>query len=208
MRSTHAGWTSAKLAALRAADAIFAHSGSLVLRHEMNRELAREIYQRSHLVGDFLLRSGQRSNEYFDKYLFECEPALLRRIATELASLVPHDTEVIAGLELGGIPLATALGLETGIPMAFVRKKAKQYGTCKLAEGASIEGRRVLVVEDVVTSGGQVLSSITELRERGARIDTALCVIDRQQGGQALLAAHQVILRALFTMEQLAAASQ
>lgn len=169
----------------------------------MNVELARRIYQRSHLVGDFLLRSGQRSTEYFDKYLFEAEPALLLEIAWQLQRLIPAETQVLAGLELGGIPLVTALGMVTGLPMAFVRKKAKDYGTCKLAEGAMIEGRRVLVIEDVVTSGGQVAESITALRQHGAWIDHALCVIDRQQGGFQLLAQLGVHLHALFTMDDL-----
>lgn len=169
----------------------------------MNVELARRIYQRSHLVGDFLLRSGQRSTEYFDKYLFEAEPALLLEIAWQLQRLIPAETHVLAGLELGGIPLVTALGMVTGLPMAFVRKKAKDYGTCKLAEGAMIEGRRVLVIEDVVTSGGQVAESITALRQHGAWIDHALCVIDRQQGGFQLLAQLGVHLHALFTMDDL-----
>lgn len=169
----------------------------------MNVELARRIYQRSHLVGDFLLRSGQRSTEYFDKYLFEAEPALLLEIAWQLQRLIPAETQVLAGLELGGIPLVTALGMVTGLPMAFVRKKAKDYGTCKLAEGAMIKGRRVLVIEDVVTSGGQVAESITALRQHGAWIDHALCVIDRQQGGFQLLAQLGVHLHALFTMDDL-----
>ncbi|MCX7929799.1 MAG: orotate phosphoribosyltransferase [Chlorobi bacterium] len=174
----------------------------------MNIDLAREIFHHSHLVGDFLLRSGVRSTEYFDKYLFECEPSLLLRIAWELAREVPRAADVLAGLELGGIPLVTALGLVTGMPTAFVRKKAKEYGTCKLAEGASIEGRRTVVVEDVVTSGGQVVESITALRAGGAIVDTALCVIDRQQGGSALLAKHGVELRSLFTMNDLRVAVQ
>ncbi|KXB97473.1 MAG: orotate phosphoribosyltransferase [Chlorobi bacterium NICIL-2] len=174
----------------------------------MDRDLARAIYERSHLQGDFLLRSGQRSSVYFDKYLFECEPALLRRIADRMAQLVPSDAEVLAGLELGGIPLVTALGLATGMPMAFVRKKAKSYGTCKLAEGAPIEGRRVVVIEDVVTSGGQVAESIAALIERGARVDFALCVIDREQGGRELLASNGVELRSLFTMRQLEEAAR
>jgi orotate phosphoribosyltransferase len=178
------------------------------LQLRMNFELAREIYQRSHLVGDFLLRSGRRSTEYFDKYLFECDPSLLQRIAWELARLVPAETDVLAGLELGGIPLATALGLATGLPLAFVRKKAKEYGTCKLAEGSPIDGRRVVVVEDVVTSGGQVAESIAALRQHGATIETALCVIDRQQGGAELLAEQGVRLRSLLTMSDLQAAVQ
>lgn len=169
----------------------------------MNVELARRIYERSHLVGDFLLRSGQRSTEYFDKYLFEADPALLLELAWQLQRLIPAGTQVLAGLELGGIPLVTALGLISGLPMAFVRKKAKEYGTCKLAEGAPIEGHHVLVIEDVVTSGGQVAESITALRERGACIDHALCVIDRQQGGYQLLAQIGVQLHALITMDDL-----
>ncbi|MCS7000237.1 MAG: orotate phosphoribosyltransferase [Bacteroidota bacterium] len=174
----------------------------------MNTALARQIYQRSHLVGDFLLRSGQRSSEYFDKYLFESEPSLLQQIAWELARLLPPGTDVLAGLEMGGIPLATAVGLATGLPMAFVRKKAKEYGTCKLAEGASIEGRSVVVIEDVVTSGGQVAESIMALRQQGAHIEHALCVIDRQQGGSELLAQHGVELRSVFTMQALKAAAE
>lgn len=174
----------------------------------MNVDLARQIYQRSHHVGDFVLRSGQRSTEYFDKYMFECEPELLRTIAAELALLLPQHVEVLAGLELGGVPLVTALGLHTGLPMAFVRKKAKDYGTCKLAEGADIDSRHVVVIEDVVTSGGQVLDSIRALRERGGIIDVALCVIDREQGGSELLCKEGVQLRSLFTMSQLKAAAR
>jgi len=169
----------------------------------MQLDLARAIYERSHLVGDFLLRSGQRSTVYFDKYRFECEPMLLRQIAEQLALLVPPKTDVIAGLELGGIPLVTAVGLVTGLPMAFVRKIAKEYGTCQLAEGTPVAGRQVVVIEDVITSGGQVAESIRALRERGALIDCALCVIDREQGGRELLGSLGVELRALFTLQQL-----
>jgi orotate phosphoribosyltransferase len=99
-------------------------------------ELAGRIYERAHLVGEFTLRSGRTSNEYFDKYLFEADPRLLYDIASALEQLVPEGTEVLAGLELGGIPIVTALSLETGLPAAFVRKNAKTYGTAKLAEGA------------------------------------------------------------------------
>ncbi|GIV54848.1 MAG: hypothetical protein KatS3mg039_1366 [Candidatus Kapaibacterium sp.] len=202
--SCHQGCCTGELPYLR----VYCLLITAVRKYTMSRDLAGQIYQRAHLVGDFLLRSGRRSTEYFDKYLFECDPSLLRRIADEMVALLPANTEVIAGLELGGIPLVTALGLATGLPMAFVRKQAKDYGTCKLAEGAPIEGRHVVVVEDVVTSGGQVATSIGELRQRGAIIEVALCVIDRQQGGQDLLDEHGITLRPLFTMEQLVAAAQ
>ena len=111
------------------------------------------------LAGTFTLRSGAVSNEYFDKYRFESDPALLRRIGEAMAPLVPVGTEVLAGLELGGVPLATILAQVTGLPACFVRKEAKSYGTCQLAEGLDLAGRQVTVVEDVVTSGGQVVIS-------------------------------------------------
>lgn len=153
----------------------------------------------SRLSGEFLLRSGQTSTTYFDKYQFESDPALLAAIARQLAPLIPDETELLAGLELGGVPVATALSLETGIPAVFVRKVAKTYGTAKLAEGPAIDGRRLLVVEDVVTSGGQVVISTNDLRERGAIVDTAVCVLDREQGGTDALAAAGIEMRAAFT---------
>ena len=122
--------------------------------------------------------------------------------------LVPEGTDVLAGLELGGVPLATALSQLTGIPAAFVRKEAKTYGTCQLAEGAVIDGRRLTVVEDVVTSGGQVVISCGDLRERGAIVEHALCVIDRESGGPGALAELGVELRPLFTMTELKAAGE
>jgi orotate phosphoribosyltransferase len=166
-------------------------------------ELARTIYERTHLTGEFVLRSGATSTEYFDKYLFESDPALLREIALALAPLVPDGTEVLAGLELGGVPIATMLSQVTGIPALFVRKEAKTYGTCRLAEGGDVDGRRVTVVEDVVTSGGQVIASCGDLREHGAVVEHAICVIDRAGGGPEGLAEIGVELRPLYTMGEL-----
>jgi orotate phosphoribosyltransferase len=170
-------------------------------------ELARRIYKVSHLTGEFTLRSGATSSEYFDKYLFESDPALIRALAEALAPLVPEGTDALAGLELGGVPLATMLSQVTGLPALFVRKEAKTYGTCRLAEGGELEGRRLTVVEDVVTSGGQVVASCTDLRDRGATVEHALCVIDRQSGGPEALKDIGVELRPLFTMEELEAAA-
>ena len=166
-------------------------------------ELARAIARAAHITGTFRLRSGATSSEYFDKYRFESEPQLLRALARQLVPLVPADTEVLAGLELGGVPIATALSLETGLPTAFVRKEAKRYGTCRLAEGAEIAARRVLVVEDVITSGGQVVESTAALRELGAVISSVVCVIDRQSGGAEALSKIDLRLSALFTKAQL-----
>ena len=173
----------------------------------MDRDgLAREIFERTHLTGTFTLRSGAVSNEYFDKYLFESDPVLLRTIAEALAPLVPDGIDALAGLELGGVPIATVLSQVPGIPAVFVRKEAKTYGTCRLAEGGDLDGRRLLVVEDVVTSGGQVITSCGDLRSRGAVVERAVCVIDRESGGPEGLAAIDVELHALYTMTELSEA--
>ncbi len=165
----------------------------------MTQTLAEKIYQTSHLTGEFLLRSNVLSNEYFDKYLFESNPELLNEIVIHLIDLIPPDTELLAGLEMGGIPLATMLSYHTKIPCLFVRKKAKEYGTAKLAEGPTFDGRRVTVIEDIVTSGGQVVLSTNELRVRGAIIEHAICVIDRESGGRELLKENGINLHSQFT---------
>lgn len=168
-------------------------------------ELAHRIHAVSHLTGRFVLRSGRTATEYFDKYRFEADPVLLDAIAEAMAPLVPAGTQVLAGLEMGGIPVVTALGRHTGLPCAFVRKQAKPYGTCRLAEGADVVGRRVLVVEDVVTSGGQIVLSTADLRGLGAEVGAALCVIDREQGGAQALAAEGIDLLSLLSAADLRA---
>jgi orotate phosphoribosyltransferase len=165
--------------------------------------LAQRIYEVSHLTGTFQLRSGRTAAEYFDKYRFESDPALLRDIAADLAPLVPAEVDALAGLELGGIPIVTALSAHTGLPAFFVRKEAKMYGTAKRCEGGDVDGRRLLVVEDVVTTGGQILLSVQDLRQEGAVVHHALCVIDRESGGAQVLAAEGIALRALYTMSEL-----
>lgn len=170
-------------------------------------ELASRIAERATLRGEFLLRSGQTSNIYFDKYLFESDPQLLLEITRQMTALLPPDVDALAGLEMGGIPIATMLSQHSGIPALFVRKDAKAYGTCKLAEGGEISGRRLVVIEDVVTSGGQILISTGELRKLGATIDTVLCVVDREAGGAEALAAEGLQLRALVRRSELEAAS-
>lgn len=143
------------------------------------KELAKKIYDISYLRGEFKLRSGTISNEYFDKYRFESRPEILKEIAKQMAPHIPPGTEVLAGLELGGVPIATALSLETGLPCVFVRKEAKEYGTCQFAEGLEIKGKKVCIIEDVITTGGQVVLSTQDLRKLGAIITDVLCVIHR-----------------------------
>jgi orotate phosphoribosyltransferase len=169
-------------------------------------QLAHRIYAASHLTGTFTLRSGAVSNEYFDKYLFESEPDLLRAIATACVPLVPPGMDALAGLELGGVPLAAVMSQVSGMPARFVRKEAKTYGTCNIAEGGELDGQRLCIVEDVITSGGAVLDAAKELRARGAILGPVVCVIDRESGGIENLAADGLEVRALFTMTELNAA--
>lgn len=166
-------------------------------------KLAKEIYHVSHLEGTFKLRSGQISNEYFDKYLFESNPKLLKEIAIQMASLIPKETEILAGLEMGGIPIATALSLKTGLPLIMVRKKAKEYGTCKIAEGIDLKGKKICIIEDVVTTGGQIILSAKDLRDFGARINYVLCVIMRDEESKLNLKKEGLELIPLFKMEEL-----
>lgn len=164
-------------------------------------ELAQAIFKVAHLKGHFLLRSGKESHEYFDKYRFEAQPRLLKEIARQLATLISPGTEILAGLEMGGIPIATALSLETGIPVVFVRKEAKTYGTCQFAEGLEIKGKKVLIIEDVITTGGQVALSTQDLRKLGADISEVLCVIHRADAEPASFSELQLKLQALFRRE-------
>ena len=174
----------------------------------MNRiELARRIFELCHITGEFELRSGAISDEYFDKYLFEADPSTLVNIAAQFYAAMPEQlfsaADFLAGLEMGGIPVVTMLSQITGKPALFVRKQAKSYGTRKLAEGQVFTGKRLLIVEDVVSSGGQIILSSNDLRQQGGHITDAICVIDRESGGLENLAAEGIKLHALFTMSDL-----
>jgi len=167
------------------------------------RELARKIRSISLLRGRFKLRSGKMSSFYWDKYRFESEPELLEAILEGMQELLPASFDKFAAMELGGIPLATGLSLKTGKPCLYVRKKAKNYGTCNLVEGGFSKGEKVVVIEDVITTAGQVSSSIRQMRKLGLIVENVLCVIDRQQGGRENLEKIGCSLTSLFTMEEL-----
>jgi orotate phosphoribosyltransferase len=164
-------------------------------------ELARRVAERALLHGDFVLRSGRRSSVYLDKYRFETDPALLGPIGAALAQLAtasdprPHR---LAGPELGAVPLAAAAALASGIPFLIVRKAAKDYATEGLIEGVFEQGERVLVIEDVVTTGGALIAAIEALRAAGLSVERALCVLDREEGGEEGLAELGVRLEPLF----------
>ena len=165
--------------------------------------LGARVYAASHLTGSFVLRSGRTADHYFDKYRFESDPSLLADIVAALVPLVPAGTEGLAGLELGGVPLATMLSSATGLPAFFVRKEPKKYGTERVCEGGNVAGKRLLIIEDVVTTGGQMVLSAQDLRAEGAVVSDAVCVIDREGGGTEVVAAEGIRLHALFTMREL-----
>ncbi|MFD6446511.1 orotate phosphoribosyltransferase [Promicromonospora sp. NPDC060204] len=168
--------------------------------------LARDIDAACRLTGTFTLRSGQVASEYFDKYLFESDPALLARVARQMVPLVPADADLLGGLELGGVPIVTVLSGLTGTGALYVRKQAKEYGTAKLAEGPPVEGRRVVLVEDVITTGGAVRDATSALRAAGAVVETVVCAIDRSPAGSTPLADVGVEVRAVLTKADLDAA--
>lgn len=138
----------------------------------------------SFLRGEFLLSSGRRSSFYVDKYLFETEPDVLRDVARLLAHLLPRDVTRLAGPALGGVPIATAVALETGIPFVIVRQEAKDHGTGRVIEGRLQAGDRVVVLEDVVTTGAQAVRAARAVEAAGGRVIQVLAVVDRHEGGR------------------------
>jgi len=166
-------------------------------------DLARDIDAHCRLTGTFTLRSGQVASEYFDKYLFETDPDLLARVAAAMVPLLPESTDLLGGLEMGGIPIVTVLSAQSRLPALFVRKQAKTYGTCKLAEGPDVSGRHVTLVEDVITTGGAVRNATLALREAGATVDAVVCAIDRSPGDDNPLADVGLEIRSVLTKADL-----
>ena len=166
-----------------------------------DEELRRALREHAYLEGDFVLRSGRRSRYYLDKYRFETRPdlleALAQRIAAEVAEAEPR-ADRLAGPELGAVALAAAASLASRLPFVIVRKAAKEYGTANRLEGVYESGDTVCLIEDVVTSGGAAVEAVEALREAGLVCRTAVCVVDREEGGTDALARVAVRLRPLF----------
>jgi orotate phosphoribosyltransferase len=169
-------------------------------------ELGAALREHAYLEGDFLLRSGKRSRYYLDKYRFETRPDVLGPLGGRIAAAVAeHEPAAVrlAGPELGAVPLAAAASLASGLPFIIVRKGAKEYGTANRLEGVYEAGETVCLVEDVVTSGGAAIEAIEALREAGLTCRTAICVVDREEGGSDALARVAVRLRPLFRASEL-----
>lgn len=165
--------------------------------------LAADIVAAAYLEGDFVLSSGARSSFYFDKYLFETKPWILGRVATGLASLLPPGLDRIAGPELGAVALASAVSLETQLPFVIVRKRVKGYGTDRAVEGELHRGERVVVVEDIVSTGREAIRAAERLREAGVHVEAIVAVIDREQGGARNVEDAGFRLVSLFRREEL-----
>ena len=147
-------------------------------------ELAQKVKDAALLRGDFILSSGRRSSYYLDKYRIETRPDILGIVADGLTEKIPPETDILAGPELGAIPLVTAVGLKTGIPFLLVRKKAKDYGTKNVVEGLYEKGQNVVLIEDVLTTGTQAITAAESLRGIGLNVLKIVCVIDREEGAR------------------------
>jgi orotate phosphoribosyltransferase len=166
-------------------------------------QLGKDLVSAAYLEGDFLLSSGQRSRYYLDKYRFSTDPQLLKPIAVGLAGLLPAELTCLAGVELGAVPLVTAVSLETGLPFVIVRKGAKDYGTAKLIEGVLPDQARIGLIEDVLTTAAQAIRAAQLLTELGATVQRIVYVVDREQGASANIRAAGFDSAALFTKTSL-----
>jgi len=174
-------------------------------------ELRLALREHAYLVGDFVLRSGRRSSYYLDKYRFETRPDILEALGEQIAATardVARDADRLAGPELGAVALVAVASLASRLPFLIVRKEAKGYGTGNRLEGVYEAGERVCLVEDVVTSGGAAVEAVNALREAGLECSTAICVVDREEGGVDALARIAVRLHPLFTAGELLVASK
>ncbi|MER5783972.1 phosphoribosyltransferase family protein [Streptomyces mobaraensis] len=153
----------------------------------------------------FTLADGQVLDSYFDEYRLAADPQLLHDVADAMSASVPEGAEVLAGVELGGVPLVVALSAATGLPAAFLRRTPKRYGSRRQVEGAVVGGRHVVLVDDVVRSGGQLLAMARTLRIAGAHVADALCVLERPLGGRLLLDGNGIALGSLLTEADLPA---
>ena len=166
-------------------------------------ELARRVKEAAYLEGDFTLRSGRKSKYYLDKYLFETQPDILRALGETFAKYVKDSTTLIAGAELGGVALAAAASMASGKPFVIVRNAKKDYGTSKTYEGKISDADSVLLVEDIATTGGQVLEAAKMISEMGANVERIVAVIDRQEGARENVEKAGFVFESLLTKKDL-----
>jgi len=168
-----------------------------------DKQLIDRIRDESLLIGDFTLRSGRKSKYYLDKYLFETQPDILAALGAKFADRVTPEVTRLAGAELGGIPLVTAAAMATNLPMVLIRNQKKDYGTAKQLEGKLEAGDRIMIVEDIATSGGQVLEAAKVIEAAGAKVVKIVAVIDRQEGARENVESAGYTFESLFTKSDL-----
>jgi orotate phosphoribosyltransferase len=168
-----------------------------------DQALIQRICDAALLRGTFTLRSGRVSNYYLDKYLFETQPDILAELGRRFAERVEDGVNRLAGAELGGIPLVASAAMASGLPCVLERNQKKEYGTAKQLEGKLEDGDKIMIVEDVVTSGGQVLESADVLKQAGAEIIKIVAVIDREEGGRENIESAGYRFEALLTKTDL-----
>ncbi len=166
----------------------------------MNRaELAQRIAETAILHGDFTLRSGRKSTWYIDKYLFTTKPDILTELGALFSEKIPQTATLLAGAELGGIPLVTTASMATNLPCIFIRNQKKEYGTSKQLEGKLSNTDKVVIVEDIATTGGQVLEAAKTIQELGATVVSIIAVIDRCEGARENIESAGFVFDSLFT---------
>ncbi|MCC7294119.1 MAG: orotate phosphoribosyltransferase [Phycisphaerales bacterium] len=166
-------------------------------------ELASRIKAAAYLEGDFTLRSGRKSKYYLDKYLFETQPDILAALGEMFARQVGPATTLIAGAELGGVALAASAAMAARKPFVIIRNAKKDYGTQKMFEGRLAAGDRVLLVEDIATTGGQVLEAAKVIAGAGAKVERIVAVIDRREGARENIEGAGFVFESLFTTADL-----
>ena len=166
-------------------------------------ELAKRIAETAVLHGDFTLRSGRKSTWYIDKYLFSTKPDILMAIGPLFAEMIPNGTTLLAGAELGGIPLVTTASMASNLPCIFIRNQKKDYGTAKQLEGTLQSNDRVVIVEDIATTGGQVLEAAETITNIGATVESIIAVIDRGEGARENIESSGFNFQSLFTTTDL-----
>lgn len=172
----------------------------------MNKnEVAKKIKDIALKHGDFTLRSGKKSQYYLDKYLFESDPTILNEIVEKLIEILPSlDTfEIIAAPELGAVAIASVLSIKIRKPFIIVRKETKDYGTKKGIEGNWNPENRVLLLEDILTSGGAVLEAAKKILEANMKIVEIIGVVDRCEGAGEKIKKEGFKYKTLFTIQEI-----
>ncbi|MBI2208900.1 orotate phosphoribosyltransferase [Candidatus Woesearchaeota archaeon] len=171
----------------------------------MNEKVAKALADANVIrFGEFTLASGMKSPIYVNLRVLPSYPESMEAVSDELSKLVKKlKPDIVAGAETAGIPLSTAISLKTGIPMIYVRKKPKNYGTMDMVEGVLEKGKKVVLVDDMATNAYSKLNFVEGIKHAGGIIKDVVIVLDREQGGTEALAKEGIKLHSLITLKEL-----